>query len=1001
MVGFLLNEATKAGVGFYANAEKALLADLGPDNIAILGTNLITSYGSTVGGAVTLTAGTDILSGNVFNAPQILSSTGDTRSNSLQDEDVLTGVGTNPTLTFTFGNPNLNGGTTITPTLNNIQTVNVAFTGSGAAVGGGGIPLPTPVLDVQDATGITTLNISRISDTTAVASVRNLIAEPTNISINQTNSPAAQVNVTTTNAALLGAANTNTLTLNSAIIGGYFNGSNAANAFSGLETMTLISNNAATGFGNVIGQMNVPGLQTLTIQGAADLSIGTPNLQVLSPVAGALTQSEAQVNQQGFLNVAGTLTSVNASAFTGNLNINFANEGTGGAVGTSGAPVNFSFLGGTGNDTVRFTATPADAAADTFNGGAGTNTLALAPTTGTLVFNAGTYTNFQVLDIRAGGDLADAAPDTITVNMALLASINTVTLRNEGQALDAAGIDRATAEQATFNLNNLTVIQAQNINVLHGTTGNNAIGQTILNAVLATNTTADTVGITINPGANAEVRNNWVFNLGNGAATVENVTIIDRDAESSTVALGNIAAHTGLLYVTGGTAGTFMNFDASNLGVGVDFYRLNEGGILAGTATGDVGVATPTTSVVEPGAGFAYRFAGTTFDSSTYLGDVVVRVRDSGAPNGAQTILMGAGNDTVIFDTLNNNRAGLSISDTVTGGAGNNTLVFDGDAQPISIGASEWTNVSGFQNIRVVGNGLAFGTVVGTQTINNLSQLSTPAAGVTYINAYNLTLTNDMINKNGGAALTVNIINDNDTGNNGRGADTAGTAVERGLTIDASFLDANHFFTYNGEEGGSRTADRIIVSDANLNGKSIIDGGAVFGGVSGAYTTSNLANDDVLEVRDAAVATAGDLANISNIGRIEFTNDLATQQTSVLELTATVLDALVNSTRAAAVGFVENLTVGSFNNPLVPTAVTTVQMDVRGLASAIGAETVTITGTGNFVITVTGAANQGQVIVGPGFTGTVTYVVSAAAPSDLDHAALVGISPVSADHFFM
>ncbi|MFZ6802193.1 hypothetical protein, partial [Undibacterium sp. Di24W] len=69
-----------------------------------------------------------------------------------------------------------------------------------------------------------------------------------------------------------------------------------------------------------------------------------------------------------------------------------------------------------------------------------------------------------------------------------------------------------------------------------------------------------------------------------------------------------------------------------------------------------------------------------------------------------------AGNDTVVFDNIQDTRAGLSISDTVAGGAGTgDTLVIDGDltganlGDTIALGASEWTNVSGFETIRLVG----------------------------------------------------------------------------------------------------------------------------------------------------------------------------------------------------------------------------------------------------------------------------------------------------------
>jgi len=54
-----------------------------------------------------------------------------------------------------------------------------------------------------------------------------------------------------------------------------------------------------------------------------------------------------------------------------------------------------------------------------------------------------------------------------------------------------------------------------------------------------------------------------------------------------------------------------------------------------------------------------------------------------------------------------------------------------------------------------------------------------------------------------------------------------------------------------------------------------------------------LGNGDVLEIRNKAVVTIGDLDNVSNIGTIEFSNDQAVTQDSTLELNDTVVDRLV------------------------------------------------------------------------------------------------------------
>jgi hypothetical protein len=117
------------------------------NSIANLGDPIL---GASSGQIFTLTNDTDVATANVFNAGQVYSPGGNDRINSLQDEDVLTGTGANPTLNAIIGNANDNGSVIITPTLTGIQTANLTFTNTiGMAV------------DLQDATGLTTVNVDR------------------------------------------------------------------------------------------------------------------------------------------------------------------------------------------------------------------------------------------------------------------------------------------------------------------------------------------------------------------------------------------------------------------------------------------------------------------------------------------------------------------------------------------------------------------------------------------------------------------------------------------------------------------------------------------------------------------------------------------------------------------------------------------------------------------------------------------------------------------------
>lgn len=133
---------------------------------------LIRDVDGTDPNAVTLTSSVDVKSGNVFNGQPVYTPGGNDLVNSLQDEDVLTGTGVNPTLNVTLGSVNDGAESVVSPVLNNIQTVNVGLTGNA-----GGI-------NFQDTTGLTTLNLNRLTQTNGSARFEDLDRTVTNISVN-------------------------------------------------------------------------------------------------------------------------------------------------------------------------------------------------------------------------------------------------------------------------------------------------------------------------------------------------------------------------------------------------------------------------------------------------------------------------------------------------------------------------------------------------------------------------------------------------------------------------------------------------------------------------------------------------------------------------------------------------------------------------------------------------------------------------------------------------
>ena len=896
------------------------------------------AVGTGEGGAgFQLTNGTDVASANVFTASLVYTPGGDDRINSLQDEDRLTGTGPNTTLNATLGNANDNGGTMITPTLVNMNTINAAFTGSGGTRVG--------TLDLQDATGVDAVNITRISDGFG-ATVQNITSAAKNLSVKNSQAASANVDFTFLASAVAGATDSTTLTLSNVNAGRVRVEQNSATPTQGFETINLVSTGADNFVGAAAGLQGLMAedLQKLVITGKSNLTIGS------------------------FTNVAGSFTALDASAFEGNLTVNML-DGANGILnaipdGKSNGNVAFSLTGGKGNDSVRVFEQVG--VTDTIKGGEGTDTIRFNSNGNTSVdFLERSATVKQVSEFEA---VQVWRTGTGVGNIALAVRADQIDGDNSIQLLNNTNGNGVT----TYNLVNLSAAEATSVSIRHSgnTTATtapaaaaNAVNQNFVDIDVADGVTA--AGITIADGVNSDPRFNFTlytdsdrtlnttgntFNYAQGqniagsantfVNTVTSLTLTDNDSESNSVLLtanrhnaanvaqGNGTAYTGTITINGtGAAGNFFNLDST-----ANLLRKDQ----TGTQTDGVGV-------VDVGGGAAERLQASTIDASTYAGDVIVRVSNSIAATGAQTIKMGSGNDFVIFDALNDSRAGLTISDTVTGGDGNDTLVIDGNGVAVTLGASEWTNVSGFETIHLVGN--------------NVGQNNGRGA----VNSYNLTLTNDLINANGvdaGGVRRIAIVNDNDPANDTVGtADTAGTGLERGVTIDARGLSANRSFSYNGEEGASRTADRFILADANINGSAVIDGGAVR---AGGNASSNAANGDVIEVRNAAVVTIGDLAGVTNVGTLEFTNDTASVQTSILQLDNATVDALVNSTQTASATGIETLTITAIDNPLLPAARTQLNLDASGITSAGG-------GNGAFLsLNVTAGGGNDTIVGGAG-----------------------------------
>lgn len=952
-------------------------------------------------GSFTLTNGTDIATANIFTAGLVYTPGGDDRINSLQDEDQLTGTGTAPTLTATLGNANDNGGPVITPKLTGISIINTAFTGSGGGTGA------VTTLDLQDATGQTEVNVTRVSQAVNLAEVGNLMTPAATLSLSNTNSNQAGIVEFSYSANVLRGLNTGTLALNNVQVGTLNIGQNTSGVgpaafgvgINGFENLTLTSSGGAA---NTVGNFNLP-MDTgtsgkIVITGDQDLTLGAPS----SVINAASATVESTLYNSGVLQTGGRLSAIDASGFTKNLTLNIqAGLLSTGKADTSGVAQNVTITGGSGNDT--FILGDIVQAGDSLTGGTGTDTL-IVNSGGTVNSQSSILTGFENVQVRA------ALGGAVTVDFDKLPDTLLTLVRNEG-AVPPVVVGAATvpiARALVTNLNNLTAVEAAALNTQHSNTFSNGIAQNTINATLKTAAgTNDLVSMTISEGLNTDPRFNFVLGTQNAAGAtgnVESITLVDADTESNTVALASVAQHTGTITLTTGLAGTFLNLDTTVAGNGGMYQYATNGSPNAGSGDANSSNAGPTVGRIADQSLTAgqIKLVAATINAAAEVSDVVVRVSTNGlSVVGAQNITMGAGNDTVIFDNVPagavpDTRAGLTISDTVAGGAGNDTLVIDGHNTAITLGASEWTNVSGFETIRVVGDGAA---------ANN-------AAGA--VNSYNLTVTNNLLSTNKDTNGFLNFVADNDLFNNTSrtvaqaavttvtNADATVVAVANdaglssgGVTLDARSLNAGSKWSFKGNEGPGRSADRLIMADANIDGNAVIDGGAIDNinnnmGIASLNGTSvvgngviaNLGNADVIEVRNAAVVAQGDLANVKNIGTLSFTNDLSVTQVSTLQLNDTIVDAMVDSfqTSVSRAAVATQTTGGANVEVLMVNAVD--NMNVAGATTGLTIQAETLTDRSDLSVTLgrgantvaTGGGQDRVVLLGNYVAGTYAVV---------------------------
>jgi len=474
----------------------------------------------------TLTAGHDDATAHIFKAGMIYTPNGGDRILALQDDDVLNGSDkyTDNELDLTLGQANSDEGepTSVTPTLHNIQKINMDVTGN------------INTVDLRYADSTQEININKVTQSAA-----------NNIMVQNISTPAATLSVKDD------MNSQGTVTFN--YERGVLHGNETLNLNlenDNFNTLT-ISSNDNRGFEKInlnvskyveLNNLNIATNDTreLVINGDGELK-----LEGKTPIVNA--------NQvEGFLYNGSAITSpslklIDASNFNGQLYLDITNATRYIDVNNSGTMVYSTVKGSSGDDV--FIKTNAINSGETIDGGEGTDKL------------------IQTANINSG---------------ATIKGIENLYLQNQGSPITADLSDfdnslqnvevRAVSTNGSFTLDNVSAdLAKKGIIVDHETT--NAAGngvQTSVNIYLADATgNNDTATVELKDAPNTNNSFSATLNIAGETSydgipnndVVENVTLKDNDTESNIISLtqtdkaGNSALHTGTIKIEGGEAG--------------------------------------------------------------------------------------------------------------------------------------------------------------------------------------------------------------------------------------------------------------------------------------------------------------------------------------------------------------------------------------------------------------------------------------------------------------
>jgi len=458
----------------------------------------------------------------------------------------------------------------------------------------------------------------------------------------------------------------------------------------------------------------------------------------------------------------GSVKTIDASAATGKVSI------------TSSDVTNAVVTLGSGNDTLVRNIQNSDAAAtDSFDGGAGTDTLSVTTGANVVSANMGQYSNFERLDITDGGG-----------NTVDLTSVSMFT------------IIRSSESAGTTTVNNI----AANTDFEITTAGADSV---VLAADLFSDTLTDSTTLTVGT-ATAGITGAFTAN------DHETINIVSNGAANNLIVTSTDLT---TLNVSGAKA-----FHLDTTTAAASLATINAADLTAAFTMDQAEGATTVAITTGSGADTVYSGTGANTIVTGDGADTVMGVA------GTDNISTGAGNDTIQVTTFSN----LTSADVISGGDGTDTLRFsEANNHDLTSDVTLLNGVSGIEKYQFNAlNGTDTVTINDTIMENGSVTIDFAAANSSNTNVLNaagvLTSTNTVIfTDNSGDVVQYVVGNGIENVNMGADDDIVNVATEAYLSASDTFVGGigSDTFHVNLAGGSAAAYDSLAASVfANVSG---------------------------------------------------------------------------------------------------------------------------------------------------------------------------------------